>query len=61
MRSVGKLALCLALLGPAVCAAFGQTSAPAAHHDVVIKNAVVYDGDPRQLQEWIDLADVKQV
>jgi len=41
MRSVGKLALCLALLGPAVCAAFGQTSAPAAHHDVVIKNAVV--------------------
>ena len=41
MRSVYKLSLRLLLLGLAVCAAFGQTSAPAAHHDVVIKNAVV--------------------
>jgi imidazolonepropionase-like amidohydrolase len=41
MRSVYKLSLWLVLFGLAVCAAFSQTSAPAAHHDVVIKNAVV--------------------
>ena len=41
MRSVYKLSLCLVLLGLPVCPAFGQTSAPAAHRDVVIRNAVV--------------------
>ncbi len=43
MRFAGKRALVLVLFGLALAgsAAFGQTSAPAAHHDVVIKNAVV--------------------
>jgi imidazolonepropionase-like amidohydrolase len=41
MRFIDRLVLCIALLGLAGYTAFGQTSAPAAHHDVVIRNAVV--------------------
>jgi imidazolonepropionase-like amidohydrolase len=41
MRFIYRLVLCIVLLGLAGYTAFGQTSAPAAHHDVVIKNAVV--------------------
>jgi imidazolonepropionase-like amidohydrolase len=41
MRFIDRLVLCIVLLGLAGYTAFGQTSAPAAHHDVVIRNAVV--------------------
>jgi imidazolonepropionase-like amidohydrolase len=41
MRFIDRLVLCIVLLGLAGYTAFGQTSALAAHHDVVIRNAVV--------------------
>ena len=41
MRFIDRLVLCIVLLGLVGYAAFPQTSAPATHHDVVIKNAVV--------------------
>ncbi len=41
MRFIDRLVLCIVFLGLAGYTAFGQTSAPATHHDVVIKNAVV--------------------
>ena len=41
MRFIDRLVLCIVFLGLAGYGALGQTSAPAAHHDVVIKNAVV--------------------
>ena len=41
MRFIDRLVLCIVLLGLAGYTAFGQTSAPAAHHDIVIRNAVV--------------------
>jgi imidazolonepropionase-like amidohydrolase len=41
MRFIDRLVLCIVFLGLAGYAAMGQASAPAAHHDVVIKNAVV--------------------
>jgi len=41
MRFIYRLVLCIVLLGLAGYAAFPQTSAPATHRDVVIKNAVV--------------------
>ena len=41
MRFIDRLVLCIVFLGLVGYAAFPQTSQPAAHHDVVIKNAVV--------------------
>ena len=41
MRFIGRLVLCIVLLGFSGYAAFGQTPAPAAHPDVVIKDAIV--------------------
>ena len=41
MRFIDRLVLCIVLLGLAGYTAFGQKSVPAAHHDVVIRNAVV--------------------
>jgi imidazolonepropionase-like amidohydrolase len=41
MRFIDRLVLCIVLLGLVGYAALGQTSAPAARHDVVIKDAVV--------------------
>jgi len=41
MRFIERLVLSIVLLGTAGTAALGQTPAPTAHHDVVIKNAVV--------------------
>ena len=41
MRFIDKLCLWIALVGLAGSTAFGQASASGAHHDVVIKNAVV--------------------
>ena len=41
MRFIDKLFLWIAVHGLALPSAFGQASAPAGHHDVVIKNAIV--------------------
>jgi imidazolonepropionase-like amidohydrolase len=41
MRFIDRFVLCIVLLGLVGYAAFPQTSLPATHHDVVIKNAVV--------------------